>query len=58
MIISARYLEPRIITQECECCQEWIDQKELAWDLDEDRLICIDCYNLKTTSKLKEESNE
>ena len=32
-----------IITQQCECCHEWINQEELVWDLEEDRLVCKDC---------------
>ena len=33
-----------IIYQECECCGRWIDQMLLIWDLEEDRLVCKNCY--------------
>ena len=32
-----------IITQLCESCHNWVDQRELVWDLEEDRLVCIKC---------------
>lgn len=38
-----------IITQQCECCGQWVNQMELLWDLEEDRLVCKDC--LKNKSK-------
>ena len=34
-----------IITQQCECCHKWVNQENLVWDLEEDRLICQDCYD-------------
>lgn len=37
----------KIITQQCERCKRWIDQQLLVWDLEEDRLICQDCYDAK-----------
>ena len=33
------------ITKQCVVCKEWIDERELAQDLETDGLICIDCYN-------------
>jgi len=32
-----------MIEQLCECCGEWVNQMDLVWDLDEDRLVCIQC---------------
>jgi len=39
-----------IITQLCECCHRWVDQRELVWDLEEDRLICLHCYWAKSNN--------
>lgn len=36
-----------IITQQCECCSYWVNQQELVWDLEEDRLVCKLCYLAK-----------
>ena len=33
------------ITQQCECCHEWVSQGELVWDLEEDRLVCKECHS-------------
>ena len=35
---------PAIITQQCECCGEWVDQEKLVWDLEADRLVCKFCF--------------
>jgi len=32
-----------ISSQLCECCHNWVDQRELVWDLEEDRLVCLTC---------------
>jgi len=37
-----------IITQRCECCGNWIDQRLLVWDLEEDRLMCLTCQKSNT----------
>ena len=45
-----------IITQLCECCNEWIDQLLLVWDLEEDRLVCTTChdfYHDRQSGKIK-----
>jgi len=34
-----------IITQQCECCHRWVNQEELVWDLEQDRLVCRQCYS-------------
>jgi len=34
-----------MIKQLCECCGKWVNQMDLVWDLDADRLICQDCYD-------------
>ncbi|KKL66357.1 hypothetical protein LCGC14_2145800 [marine sediment metagenome] len=39
--------QPEIITQLYECCHEWIDPESLVWDLEEDRLVCGECYSGK-----------
>lgn len=39
--------QTEIITQLCECCGKWVDQQELVWDLEEDRLVCKLCYFAK-----------
>ena len=36
-----------IIYQLCECCHEWVNQEDLVWDLEEDRLVCLECYSDK-----------
>lgn len=36
-----------IITQLCESCHKWVNQEELVWDLEEDRLVCIQCSLIK-----------
>jgi len=33
-----------IITQLCESCKKWVNQMSLVWDLEEDRLVCKECY--------------
>ena len=33
-----------LITQQCECCRDWVNQEDLVWDLEEDRLVCRQCY--------------
>jgi len=33
-----------IITQQCECCLFWVNQEDLVWDLEQDRLVCRVCY--------------
>jgi len=37
-----------MIEQLCERCHEWVNQMELVWDLEEDRLVCISCYWTKS----------
>lgn len=32
------------IYQECECCQSWVNQEHLLWDLEEERLVCKECH--------------
>lgn len=39
--------QDEMITQECECCHEWVNQMELVWDLEEDRLVCKECLKNK-----------
>lgn len=34
-----------MIQQLCECCHEWVNQQQLVWDLEEDRLVCDECYS-------------
>ncbi len=34
-----------MIKQLCECCNEWVNQESLVWDLEEDRLVCRECYS-------------
>ena len=34
-----------IITQQCECCGSWVNQEDLLWDLEADRLVCKACFN-------------
>ena len=46
--------QTEIITQQCECCHKWINQMELLWDLEEDRLVCKECFiNKPKESKAK-----
>ena len=33
-----------MIKQLCECCNEWVNQMDLVWDLEEDRLVCTTCH--------------
>ena len=39
--------QQEIITQLCECCHQWVDQQELVWDLEQERLVCNECYQGK-----------
>jgi len=39
--------QKKIITQLCESCHNWVDQRELVWDLEESRLICLTCQKSK-----------
>lgn len=34
---------------QCECCHKWVDQGDLVWDLEEDRVVCKDCHDLSIT---------
>ncbi len=45
------YIEQEIITQVCEGCNEWVNQEELAWDLEEDRMVCHDCHDSNVVDK-------
>lgn len=36
-----------MIKQLCECCKKWVNQMDLVWDLEEDRLVCLTCQNLR-----------
>jgi formylmethanofuran dehydrogenase subunit E len=40
--------QTEIITQQCECCGECVNQMELLWDLEEDRLVCKECFKNKS----------
>ena len=37
------------ILQECECCISWVNQERLLWDLEEERLVCKECYSKPQT---------
>jgi len=39
------------ILQQCESCKKWVNQMSLVWDLEEDRLVCKECYRKKEKSK-------
>lgn len=48
----------KIITIECESCHNRIDARESAWDWEQDREVCVDCYNENRSNKINEREIE
>ena len=42
-----------MVEQLCECCGQWVNQMDLVWDLEEDRLVCLTCQKSKNQTEIQ-----